>query len=134
MNEEDYTISTGITKKIVDKIINKNRIEGWYWCRDGDSWSPYYYDPEEGFVEYADAGMYYEDSDFDEIDERIAEHPKLSELQISNIYKQMDDLITLKDNPNQDKEIVLMKAQNVLYQMIIEFGHKELVLKHNSLY
>ena len=134
MNEEDYTVSTGITKKIVGKPINKNRIEGWYWCRDGESWNPHYYDPEEGFVECADYGLYWQDSDFDEIDEKIAEPPKLSELQISNIYKGMNNLIKSKNDPGKDKSILIMQGEDILYQMLIALGHKELTLMHNSLY
>lgn len=132
MNEEDYTISTGKIKINVEKINNNNRIEGWYWCRIEDEWGPYYYDPEEGFIECADAGMYIEDSDFDEIDERIAEPLKMSEIQISNIYKNMDDLIKSKNDRNS--EIVKIQAEDILCQMLIGLGHKELVINYNKLF
>ena len=61
MNEEDYTVSTGITKKIVDKITNKNRKDGWYWCKSDNEWSIYYYDLEDGWVEDANFGLYWDD-------------------------------------------------------------------------
>lgn len=118
--------------KEAKNFIAKNRLEGWHWCKDKKDWAPHYYDPKYGWAKDAECGFYYEDYDFDEIDERLAEPPKMSEMQIFNIYKNMDKLIKSKNDKN--KEILKLQAEDVLCQMLIGLGHKKLVLDYNKIF
>ena len=108
------------------------REEGWYFVKDDGEWFPCYFDPGNGWIECADLGLCWEDSDFEDIGERIDQPIPMSKIQISNIYKNMDKLIASKNN--KDKDILRMQAEDILCQMLIGLGHKELVLMYNKIF
>lgn len=64
---------------------------------------------------------------------RIKSESKFQKLQISNIYKQMDDIVMAKKNKLEAKSILKLQAENILCQMLVELGHKKLVVDYNKI-
>ena len=65
---------------------------------------------------------------------RIKSESKLYELQISNIYSQMNNLLLAKKNKSKAKSILKSQANDVLCQMLIELGHEKLVADYNRIF